>query len=220
MANAPGPTLADIIAGSLQELNAHVRNAKDELGGQISGYYREAKRFMNAFDQNRGLRYRAASITLDCAIVGVGAAVAGSDSFRVSQQEDFLVQSIRGFVIMNALPTEPGPVGFTSTWAITDSKPSELLFAKANNCRVTLQNKDNKVPVTEAKSLPLSSICPEAGGEIMVFQPDIVPGFIIPHNTTIEALFALQNANAFYNTVSVQYGIILTGAYLTREVRA
>ena len=219
MANAPaGPTLADIIAGSLQELNAHVRNAKDELGGQIYGYYREAKRFMNAFDQNRGLRYRAAAITLDCAIIGASAAVSGSDFFRVSQQEDFLVQSIRGFVILNALPTEVGGAAFTNALTTTLT-PQQQIIMKANNCRVTIQNKDNKVPVTEAKSLPLSSICPEAGGAIMKFQPDIVPGFIIPHNTTIEALFALQNAHLAYNTVSVQYGVILTGAYMRREIR-
>lgn len=217
----PIVSLSQILAQfsqNVQEMSAHLRNLRDGAGQAINGFYTEGKRYVRAFDEQRGLRYRPAAITLSTAIVGAGAASSGNADFRVAQNEDFFVQSIRGFVINNSLPTEIGGGAFTNPLTTT-MVPSEILLAKANNCRVTLQNKDTKVPVTENESFPLSSITPEVGGLIMAFQPDIVPGFIIPHNTTVQALFALQSANAFFNTVSTQYGVILTGLYMSREVR-
>lgn len=206
------------ISQNMGQMNAHLRSAGDSVGEGISGFYREAKRYVRAFDEQRGLRYRPAAITLSAAITGAGTAIAGNDDFRVSQQEDFLVQSIRGFVVNNALQLEPGGAAFANPLSTTMT-PHQVLLAKANNCLLTLQNKDTKVPVTENESFPLSSIMPEVGGQPMRFGPDSVPGFIIPHNMTIQAIFALQSANLFFNTASTTYGIILSGLYVSREVR-
>jgi len=218
MASVDLATVLSQFSQNMQQMNAHLRNMGDGAGNLVSGFYNEAKRYVRAFDEQRGLRYRPASITLSAAIVGAGVASSGNADFRVAQNEDFLVQSIRGFVINNALQTDIGGGAFANALTTTMT-PREIILAKANNCRVTLQNKDNKVPITENESIPLSSITPEAGGEIMRFQPDLVPGFVIPHNTTMQALFALQSVNAFFNTASTQYGVILTGVYMTREVR-
>ena len=217
----PIVSLASILAQfsqNVQELSAHLRNAGDTAAQQVNGYYREAKRAVRAFDEQRGLRYRPAAISFSVALVGPGSANAGNESFRVAQNEDFLVQSVRGWVINNNLPADPGGAALANPLTTTLT-PSEVLLAKANNCRVTLQNKDTKVPYTENESIPLSSIMPEVGGMPLVFGPDAVPGFLVPHNTTIQALFALQSTNLLFNTASTQYGVTLSGLYLSREVR-
>lgn len=203
---------------NVQQLSAHLRQMGDGAANAVNGFYSEAKRYMRAFDEQRGLRYRPAMITLSTEIDGAGTAASGSNDFRVAQNEDFLVQSIRGFVALNALATEPGGGAFANPLTTTLT-PSEIIKAKANNCRFTLLNKDTKVPITENNNPVLSSICPEAGGDVMIFQPNVVPGFIIPHNMTIQAQFTLQSANLVFNTASTTYGIILAGLYLSREVR-
>ena len=207
------------ISQNMAEVSAHLRNARDNAGQAINGFYVEGKRAVRAFDEQRGLRYRPAAITIAATLVpGAGVIASGQNDFRVAQNEDFLVKSVRGFVISNALQLDPGGGAFANALTTT-MVPSEILLAKANNCRVTLLNKDSKVPITENESLPLSSITPEVGGEVMVFGPDGVPGYIIPHNTTIQAQFALQSVNLFFNTASTTYGITLSGLYVSREVR-
>lgn len=218
----PISTLTQILAQFAQnvgEQSAHLRAMGDSASNSINGYYREAKRYLRAFDEGRGLRYRPATIQLSAAITGAGTGAAGSNFFRVAQNEDFLVQSIRGFILLNSLVTEPNMTiagGFPVAVNLT---PKQIAEAKALNCSFQLQNRDTKVPLTENLPLSLASITPEVGGEIMAFGPNIVPGFVIPHNMTIEALFALQSANAFFNTASTTYGIAMTGLYVSREVR-
>lgn len=199
----------------MAQLNANLRQAGDGAAQAINGFYLEAKRYVRAFDEARGLRYRPAAISLSSTIVGAGTAASGSADFRVSQSEDFLVKSIRGFVVMNALQSEPATIANLSG-SIT---ALDRAIAKALNCRVTLLNKDSKVPYSENESIGLASITPEAGGQPMVFSPDIVPGFVLPHNTTVQAQFALQSANAYFNTASTTYGITLIGVYVSREIR-
>lgn len=217
---------------NMQQMNANLRQMGDGVMQAANGFYIEAKRAVRAFDEQRGLRYRPATITLSSTIVGVGTASSGSADFRVAQNEDFLVQSMRGFIMLNALQSEPsllqsstaflgtelpnGAGAGVEAWAMS---PLDRMIAKAQNCRFTLLNKDTKVPITENEGLSLASITPECNGAIMVFSPDIVPGFIIPHNMTIQAQFSLQSANAFFNTASTSYGVSLTGVYVSREAR-
>lgn len=206
-------------AQNVAEQTAHLRQQVDVAANSIHGFYKEGKRYVRAFDEGRGLRYRPAAISLSNPIVGAGVANAASDFFRVSNTEDFLVQSMRGFITLNSQPTEPnGTVAIGFATAVTMSM-ADIAKAKALNCMVTVQNKDNKLPVTENKPVSLASITPECGGHALVFGPDGVPGFVIPHNTTVEALFALQSAGAFFNTASTTYGVMLTGLYMSREAR-
>lgn len=200
---------------NMAQMNANLRQMGDGAASAINGYYIEAKRFLRSFDEQRGLRYRPSTITLSSTIVGAGTASSGAADFRVAQNEDFLVQSIRGFVLLNdqaAEPVPPAALGATLS-------PYDRIVAKAANVRVTLLNKDTKVPIFENEGLSLATFCPEAGGDVLVFQPNIVPGFIIPHNVTMQVQFALQSANAFFNTASTSYGITMTGLYMSRELR-
>jgi len=200
---------------NMAQMNANLRQMGDGAASAINGYYIEAKRFLRSFDEQRGLRYRPSTITLSSTIVGAGTATSGSADFRVAQNEDFLVQSIRGFVLLNDQANEPAaPANLSGSTTVQDR-----IIAKAANVRVTLLNKDTKVPIFENEGLSLATFCPEAGGEVLVFQPNIVPGFIIPHNVTMQVQFALQSANAFFNTASTSYGITMTGLYMSREIR-
>lgn len=223
MPNAQQNPFLAALTQNLQELNARMREPTDVAGGIVNGFYREAKRFVRAFDENRGLRYRPASIVISKAITGAGTALSGSESFRIAQNEDFLVKEIRGFVQLNDLPSEPAvdtELGHeNATGPVISLSPMERMFMKAQNTRLVLTNKDSKVPYIENEGIALSSIVPEVGGRPLVFGPDDVPAFVLPHNTTIEAQFTLQSANAIFNTASTSYGVVLTGVYLSREQR-
>lgn len=200
---------------NMAQMNANLRQMGDGASSAINGYYIEAKRFVRSFDEQRGLRYRPSTITLSATIVGAGTAASGAADFRVAQNEDFLVQSVRGFLMLNDIVNEPAaPANLAGC-----NTAQDRIIAKAANTRVLLLNKDTKVPIMENEGLSLATICPEAGGDVMVFQPNIVPGFIIPHNVTMQVQFALQSANAFFNTASTSYGITLTGVYMSREIR-
>lgn len=211
------------LASSMAQLNAHMRGMGDVAQQTVNGFYAEAKRYMRAFDEQRGLRYRPAIITLSDTIDGAGTANSGSNDFRVAQNEDFLCYEIRGFVQMTEMQDEPAvdsEIGTENTTGpVIAMSPRERMLMKAQNCSLTLINKDTKVPITENLTPSLASICAEAGGQPLRFGPDEVPGFIIPHNMTIQAQFALQSANAIFNTAATVYGVMLTGLYVSREVR-
>ncbi len=197
--------------GKLDEMNAHLRQS---AGGGIAAFYFEAKRYMRAFDEQRGLRYRPSVITLS----SDQTAAAGSADFRVAQNEDFLVHSIRGFVSLPDLTSQAAVAQLGGSLA-GNTSVADILLAKAQNCRLTLLNKDSKVPITENEGISLADISPMVGGESMRFQPDAVPGFIIPHNMTLQAQFNLQNTANVYSSVSTIYGVSLSGVYVSREVR-
>lgn len=204
--------------GALQQqmaqMNAHMRNQNPGGMEAINSFYAESRRFVKAFDEQRGLRYRPSSIQLAATIVGAGTANNGANDFRVSMNEDFIVHSIRTYINLNSIPTEPNGAGFAVPVTMT---PMEIAKAKALNCNMLLLNKDTKVPIFENANLSFASLCPEVGGHAMTFSPDIVPGFIIPHNVTMQVQFNLASANAFFNTASTTYGIAMYGVYLSRD---
>lgn len=200
------------IAQGMAYSNALLREGRDGVEGLIGGWYREAKRYVRAFDEQRGFRYRPAIITLSEAI---GASGAGTDEYRVSANEDFVVQSVRGFVALQDMPSEPA----VDAELGTNITPIDRIRMKANNCFVQMFNKDTKVDIFENNQIPLGAICPEAGGLPMVFNPDLVPGYIIPHNVTMQARFSLQSTNAIFTTATTTYGIMLCGLYMSREAR-
>jgi hypothetical protein len=219
----PVLNILDKLASSMAQLNSHMRGMGDTAQQAVNGFYAEAKRYMRAFDEQRGLRYRPAIITLSATIDGAGTANAGSNDFRVAQNEDFVVHEMRTFVQMVELQDEPAvdsEIGHeNSTGPVISLSPTERLLAKAQNCAFTLLNKDTKVPLTENLSPSLASFCPEVGGVPLRFGPDGVPAFIVPHNMTMQVQFALQSSNAIFNTAATKYGLLLSGVYLSREVR-
>lgn len=201
----------------MAQMNAHMRNQNPGGLEAINSYYVEARRFVKSFDEQRGLRYRPSSIQLSAPIVGAGTANSASTDFRVSMNEDFVVHGIRTFINLNALQSEPNAAALGGPWAALSMSPMEIAQAKALNCTMVLLNKDTKVPIMENANLSFASLCPEVGGHAMTFSPDIVPGFIIPHNVTMQVQFNLQSNNAFFNTASTTYGIALYGVYISRD---
>lgn len=195
----------------MAQLNAHMRNAAGAIGESINAFYQEARRYVKSFDEQRGLRYRPATIQLSATILG---STSGQADFRVAQNEDFVVHEIRTFINLNDMVNEPNGAAFVVPVTLT---PIELAQAKALNATFSLINKDTKVPIMENANLGFASLCPEVGGHTMKFNPDVVPGFIIPHNVTMQALFNLtSNANAFIQR-STTYGVALTGVYMSRD---
>lgn len=206
---------AEQLALGIAQLNANLRNMGDSSDQAINGFYKEVKRAVASFDTQRGLRYRPATINVSVPVLGAGTATGGSADFRVADNEDFVATEMRAYIVMNDLtnePASPAALGATMT-------PLDRMIAKALNARVTLLNKDTKVPIMENEGISMANICPEAGGAAMIFGPRDVPGFIIPHNTTITVQVALQSINAFFNTASTNYGIALSGVYLSRDKR-
>lgn len=208
---------AEQLANGIAQLNANMRNMGDQNDQAINGFYKEVRRAVASFDTQRGLRYRPATIDISIPVLGAGTATGGSADFRVADNEDFVVTDMRAFIVMNDLANEPAAPATLGAGGVMT--PVDRLIAKALNTRITLLNKDTKVPIMENEGLSIASICPEAGGHAMKFGPEGVPGFIIPHNTTITVQVALQSVNAFFNSASTNYGLSLTGVYLSRERR-
>lgn len=195
----------------MAQMNSHLRTAAGATLETINGFYGEARRFVKSFDEQRGLRYRPATIQLSSTIA---AAQSGSADFRVAMNEDFIVHEIRTFINLNDIANEPNGAAFVVPVTMN---PLELAQAKALNATFSLINKDTKVPIMENANIGFASLCPEVGGHAMKFNPDIVPGFIIPHNVTMQALFNLvSNANGLIQR-STTYGVALTGVYMSRD---
>jgi len=195
------------LSQQMAQMNAHMRNAGSAMGEAINGFYTEARRYVKAFDEQRGLRYRPATIQLSATVLNT---TSGSADFRVSANEDFVVREIRTFMNLNDIANETYLLGGTQL------SPLELATAKGLNCTVQLLNKDTKVPITENANIGFASLCPEMGGHAMAFSPDIVPGFIIPHNVTMQVLFSIGNVAQLIQR-STTYGIALYGAYMNRD---
>lgn len=204
----------DDVLQQLAQFNAHFRNLVKEGVGNSSDFYNEARRTVDVFLEKKYLRWRPSAITISKNITGAGTAAAGSNDFRISPDEDFIVFALRGFVGLNDLASEPvsAVAGQPTTFVAKDRA-----FMKAVNCRATILDKDTKVPYTESEGILLSSICPELGGRELKFMTDKVPGIILPANKVVQVQFALQSANAMFNTASTDYGIVLQGAYLNRN---
>lgn len=204
----------DDILSQLAQFNARFRDLMKDGIGNSSDFFTEARRTVDTFLEKKYLRWRPAAIVISKNITGAGTAAAGSNDFRISAEEDFVVYAMRGFVGLNDLASEPisAVAGQPTTFTAKDRA-----YMKGVNCRVTILDKDTKVPYTENEGILLSSICPDMGGTELKFMTDKVPGIILPANKVVQAQFALQSANAMFNTASTDYGVVLQGAYLNRN---
>jgi len=186
-----------------------------------NGFYLEARRFVRAFDEQRGLRYRPATISLSVNIPtvtppAVQTRLSGTADFRVAQNEDFLVQSVRTFIVQKDLAAAQ-PMTNAAAFGATLS-PKARAEAKGYNARYNIINKDTKVPIMENENLGFATTSPELGGVPLAFSPDIVPGFIIPHNMTVQFQLFLQSVSEpGLVDDSTDYGVTMTGIYISRD---
>lgn len=194
------------LASQLAQLNALLRN------GGSSQFLQQSLASLKSFFAKTGMTYRPAAINISVNIATGTNTSGGSADFRIAQDEDFIIREIRGFVVENDqsnAPNAPATLGATNVLA-----PSERTRAKAQNARVTIQNKDSKVPITENEGISLASITPDVGGLPLRFGPDDEACAILPRNTTVQAVIALGSSNAFFTTSSVNLGVALVGAYV------
>jgi len=200
------------LASKIAEITAYVRGSSG--GNVMNDFLRDTYKQFASFGQRKGLFYRPAVISMAANITGAGVATAANAEFRISAEEDFIVQSVRGFIVLKDQANEPVLITTALAAYGATMTPADRAKAKALNCLVTLVNKDTKVPVMENQGIVLSTICPDLGGLPLFFSPDIVPSFLLPRNYTVQAQFALQSANYMFNTASTDYGIALVGAYV------
>jgi hypothetical protein len=207
---------------SLDRMNAHMKEIADRVSRGPISFFEGIATSIIAFEQKKGFPFRPAIITLEASIVGAGTAATGTDSYRISPTEDFVVDEVFTSIIMEDLPTEPavaaalGGIG----GAGTGMGVLDRIAAKASNCSVKLINSDTKTPFTESDAelgVSFGALCPQAGGSARQFKRGETPTWIIPGNTTLKADFTLSSANAMFNTASSKYGISLVGAYVNRR---
>ena len=214
-------TLGEALNQNMAQMNANLRQMGDGLMQAGNGFYQEARRFVRAFDEQRGLRYRPATISLSVnfpTVPNIAAAtkLAGTADFRVAQNEDFLVQSTRTFLVQKDLANAQAPTNVALGAALNARQRAE---AKAFNTRYNIINKDTKVPIMENENLGFATTTPELSGTLLAFSPDIVPGFIIPHNMTVQfQVFLQSNTDISLVGDSTDYGVTMTGVYISRDI--
>lgn len=201
----------DQTAAALQQLNAHLRNAGDASAAQIQGFYREVRRSIKSFDENRGLQLRPAIVTLSAAITTSTASQTNNDDFRVSTNEDFVVYEVRGLLHVNSWIAET-----LSIVGIGNPTTLDRAYMKASQCLINIKNKDTRVDITEHANIPLSSIMVEFGGSPLRFGGETRPAWIIPHNTTVQMTATLQSSDTTLIGASTNYGVMISGVYLSR----
>jgi len=193
-------------------LNAHVKAVAERASRGGVSFWEAIQTSLIAFDQKKGLPFRSAAIMLSDS----PAAGTGGDTYRVSPSEDFIVDELFGSIVMESLPTEPAVAAALGT----NIGVQDRIYGKAANARVKLYNKDTKVPYFESEAnagIPLSTICPAAGGKPMTFKRGDTPTFIVPANTTLALDISLASTNAMFTTAATEYGIVLVGAYVNRR---
>jgi hypothetical protein len=212
--------LGESLNANMAQMNAHLRQMGDGLMQAGNGFYQEVRRFVRAFDEQRGLRYRPATISLSVNIPTIAAPgaqtrLAGAADFRVAQNEDFIVQSVRTFIVQKDLAAARAPTNAALGATLSPKARAEM---KAFAARYAIINKDTKVPVMENENLGFATTTPEVGGESLTFSPDIVPGFIIPHNMTVQFLLYLQdNSDPAITCDSTDYCVTMSGVYVSRD---
>jgi hypothetical protein len=206
---------------AVDRLNAHMKEIADRVSRGPVSFWEGLTSSIVAFEQKKGFPFRPAVITLEASIVGAGSAASGSDSYRISPTEDFVVDEVYTTIVMEALASEPAvAVPLANDGVGTSLGVQDRIVAKASNCMVKLINSDTKTPFTESDSelgVAFGALCPQANGRPMVFKRGETPTWIIPGNTTLKADFTLSSANAMFNTASTKYGISLVGAYVNRK---
>lgn len=145
-------------------------------------------------------------------VMAAGAAVAGSDSYRVPTTHDLVVEEIKGHVVITDLAAEPaspaGPIALPSI--------SERIALKAMNAEFDLRNIDREQRIVENHRINVGSLMSVAGGESLKFTK-------IPHKIlageTLRFDASLINTTATYAAGAARYGIILVG-HLVRVARS
>ena len=139
--------------------------------------------------------------------------------FKVPDNEDFLIYEVRGYLAFDDWGSE-----VTAFAGILDNSnngnisPRERAYIKASNCKISLINKDSKLPIIDEASgaLVLSSILAELGAPPLMYGGPTRPAFIVPHGQVMKMTATLAKGLATIAGATTDYGITLTGVMLSR----
>lgn len=182
-----------------------IRDSKASGSSRVNQFYEETARIAKAWLTSSGIQIRPEILTLQTALSTT--TTSGKDNFSMPKQEDFVLLEMAGHIAVTDWPTDLAIDG-----------PRTRLLVKANNCKFDFRLKDQSSRVyTANNTIPLSSIMPEAGGKAKLFSRDGTPMFLIPGSTLPEATFTLTDTTAPTVGGAANYGVQLTGVYVTRE---
>lgn len=127
-----------------------------------------------------------------------------TDTFDVSGDFDLAVYKVTGLLAFDDLPSEPFTV------ASYNVSPVERAFLKAQNCRVELENPEDRGITFLDESLFLNSILPPFGDPIVYVVP-----YVAPRGRSLKATFTLIDTTGT-NMVgaATTFGIRLDCAYV------
>lgn len=184
-----------------------MREAKDGAQNKVHGFYREARRIVEAYDTGAGLQVRPEIINLVTTLSTT--TLTGSAEIRLPENEDFILLRAVGHLLVQDWPAEDA----------LDSPKSRLLV-KANNCKVNFKMKDDTRIFTKKNDLTLSSILPELTSNCLDFMgKDGAPPFVIAHAQTPYVTMTLQSSSADVVGGAAEYGLALYGVHISRASR-
>lgn len=132
------------------------------------------------------------------------ATTSGTSTYKIPSNYNLAILQMHAYLRFTALNTEDQTViGYLNL------DPTERWLVKAQNCLVTLDNKDRKLKYIENFAVPLAAFMPPMGYPFVL--PPEAPG-IVQEDETLEATFALQDTTTDIVGNNTVYGLLLSGA--------
>lgn len=158
--------------------------------------------------------YRSVAVTMKT-VLGAGA-TSGSDTYRVPTTHEFVIEEIRGHLVLTQFDSEILAMNHASdvTKGIGSSESNgtlrlaDRLLMKAMNCRLDLKNSDREQKLFDNQSLALASILSFVGSPAV---DRLAAPHIVPAGETLVLNTALINTDAKMLGGLTEYGVVLVG---------
>ena len=180
----------------------------------VHAFYQEVKRIVGAIDTGVGLRIRPAAVTIAVAINTGTSGGSASDDFRVPEDEDFVIEEIRGHLSFNNWDGET----LTIT-GLGQPTPTDRIAIKAYNARILLENIDSKRKLFDENDISLGDILAASGGQPIRGGSGLRPAFVIAHGQTLRMTATLRDTASALVGGESNYGVTLVGVFLSRATR-
>lgn len=131
-----------------------------------------------------------------------------SDTYRVPNPYNLLVQRVRGMFGFRALTSET----LTIT-GVGNPDIIERVMMHASNCRVELKNDDKDYDVIDNQQLVLAPILPELGGAPVEFDPPLN----VLTGQTLKMTVSLNDTTTAVVGGNSEYGLVLEGVLVRTD---
>jgi hypothetical protein len=133
----------------------------------------------------------------------------GTDSYRAPPTHHFIVLRASGIIALQDIMTETLSVSpADATKGVGSLNASERLVLKACNAEVELTNSDRQTKIIDGHPLPLISILPGAGGQVLEW--DKAPHIVLA-GETLQLDVRLIQSDAKIVGGKTAYGVLLEG---------